>query len=99
MREKRFARDGHVQIFGNRGRKRGATGGEPLGMKMALDKIRIRKVDRWWDYYPVDHRAWSLEEILIVRALGRAVGHNQCRLAAASGTPAALSVVGRGRGH
>ena len=51
------------------------------------------------DHDPVHHRAWSLEEILIVRTLGRAVGHNQRRLPAPAGTPAALGVIGWCRGH
>ena len=99
MRQKRFARDDHVEIFRNRGRKSGATGGEPLGMEMALDEVRVRKVDRGRDYDAIDHGTWSLEEILIVRALGGAVGHNQRRLTAAAGTSAALGVIGRCRGH
>src|SRR5271166_2705124 len=99
MRKKWFAWGGHVQVFRNRGRKIGATGGKPLGMEMALDEVRVREVDRGRDHDPVDHRAWSLEEILIVRALGCAVRHNQRRLTAASGASAALGVIGWCRGY
>src|SRR5262249_34823721 len=97
--KERFARGGHVEIFGNRGRKRGATGGKPLRMKMALDKIRVRKVDRGGDYDAVDHRARIVEEILVVWALGRAVRHNKCRLTTASGATAPLGIVRRCWGH
>jgi hypothetical protein len=48
MREKGFAWDAHVEVFGNRRRKGGAAGGEPLGMEMAFDKVRVSKINRGW---------------------------------------------------
>ena len=66
-------------------------------MQVALDQIPVAKIDRWRDDDPVDQLLHTLEEVLIVRALGGAVGHDQGRLAAAPGASAALGVIRRRR--
>ena len=63
-------------------------------MQVALDQIPVSKIDRWRDDNPVDQILHAVEEVLIVRALGGAVGQDQGRLATATGASAALRIVG-----
>src|SRR5205807_85862 len=46
-----------------------------------------------------DHQLGAAEEVLVVRASGRAVGEHERRLTAPAGTPTALSVVRGGGRH
>ena len=67
----------------------------PHRVDVRADQVAIAEVDAGRRYRSGDHPDGLAVEVLIVRAAPRAVGEDQRRLPAATGAPAALSVVGR----
>ena len=59
-----------------------------------VGQVESRRRDR-----AEDHQFRALEEVLVVRTAGRAVGGDESGLAAAAGASAALGIVGRCRWH
>src|ERR1035437_10078465 len=68
---------------------------KPDSMKMGFDQVAISQFQRRRLNNPADHFLWLREVVLVVGALGSAVGNHQCSLTRSSSTPRALSVVGR----
>ena len=84
--------------LGDRRVERLLGAGEPDGLKRWLStRSRFARSRSGGAHLAVDHRLRVAEEVLVVRALRRAVGENERRLAAAAGATAALRVVGRRR--
>ena len=50
---------------------------QPLRVQVALDEIGIGQIDRWWADHAVNHFLRLAKEILVVRALGGAVGDDK----------------------
>ena len=68
-------------------------------MKVGADKFFVGDVERGRTDNSGDHFIATIEEILVVRRLGRAVGDNDSSLAGPTRTTRALRVVCRGRRH
>src|SRR6266511_4450049 len=69
---------------------------EPNGVDMGAQEILIAQVEARRRDFAADHTIGTFKEELVVRTARGAVGEDQRRLAAAPGSPAALSVIGRG---
>ena len=72
---------------------------QPHGVQMAVDEIAVRQIERGRADHTVDHLVGMVEEPLVVRAQGRAVGDDQGLLPRAASTATALRVVGRRGRH
>ncbi|OMT84864.1 hypothetical protein AQ766_27335 [Burkholderia pseudomallei] len=88
-----------INDVGNRAIQLLAAGGQPDSLQMALDQILIGQIQQRCLDHAMHHRGRFAEEILIVRATRRAIGHHQRRLAAATGASSALDVIGGCRRH
>jgi len=80
--------------LGDRRVQRLLGAGEPEGGEVALDEIAVREIEERRADLSVDHRLGVPEEVLVVRALRRAVGEDESGLAATAGATASLRVVG-----
>ena len=88
----------HVQHFSDGPSKPDTCFGEPDGLQVTANQVLVCQVDCGRSHAAGHHPGGVGEKILIVRRPGRAVGDHERGLAAASGTSAALRVVG-GRGR
>ncbi len=66
-------------------------------MDVGPDQIFVGQVHARWCDGAGDHALRAIEEVLVVRAAGCAVGKDERGLSAPAGAPAALRVVGRRR--
>ena len=73
--------------------------GQPDRLQVALHQLAVGQVQRRGIDLAVHHAHRIAEVILVVRRLAGAVGDDQSRLPGATGTAAALGVVGRRRRH
>src|SRR6516162_50501 len=68
-------------------------------MQVGSNEVAVRELDRRRAHDAAYHRFGSLEIILVVRTLRRAIGHDQSRLAGSAGPAGALRIIGRGGRH
>ena len=72
---------------------------QPHGLQMALHQLSVREVEQRWSHRSVDHLLGIAEEVLVVRALGRAVRDHERRLPAPARASTSLGIVGGRGGH
>jgi hypothetical protein len=92
---RRIARD--IEHVAQRGLEVSAGHRQPDRVDVRAQQVLVLEVDARRDDRAGDHLARAAEEVLVVRAAGRAVRQDERGLAAATGAAAALRVVGRRR--
>ena len=73
--------------------------GKPDRVEMGYDEVTVRELKCWRPHYASYHRFGLAEIILVLRALRRAIGHNQGGLTGSPRATGTLRVVGWGRRH
>ena len=73
--------------------------GQPDRLQVAVDEIAVGQIKCGCAYHAMHHLVGIVEKPLVMRAKCRAVGDDQCLLARATRTAAALGVVGGCRRH